>query len=78
MEPVPEDLGGEVEPTLPATIKTQLARLAQRVEALEGALETLDAGPTMERGGPAVLRRKMRQQRQAIAKAMAKPQEPAD
>jgi hypothetical protein len=43
MEPVPEDLGGYSEPTLPATFKTQLAALAQRVQALEVALETLRA-----------------------------------
>jgi hypothetical protein len=34
--------------------------------------EPLCAGPTMARGGPAALRRKIQRQRQAIAKAMAK------
>jgi hypothetical protein len=43
MEPVPEDLGGAGEPMLPATLKTQLASLAQRVQALEVALDALRA-----------------------------------
>jgi hypothetical protein len=40
---VPEDLGGYVEPTLPATIMAELASLAQRVETLEVALDALRA-----------------------------------
>jgi two-component sensor histidine kinase len=71
MECVPEDLGGYSEPK-------PLASLEARVQALEKALETLHAGPTMESGGPAALRRKIQHQRQAINRAMAQDKAPRD